>query len=65
MIPFPPLETFACQDGLHRFCEGNGMDEKRREVTCQCRCHAILEQFVDDLVEGINREGTYRARRVR
>jgi hypothetical protein len=36
---FPPIETFACQDGLHTFCDGKGMDEQRRSVTCQCPCH--------------------------
>lgn len=39
MIPFPMLETFACQDGFHVLCNGNGMDEGRRTVQCQCACH--------------------------
>ena len=36
---FPSLETFACQDGLHTFCDGSGVDEQRRKVECQCPCH--------------------------
>lgn len=39
MTPFPPIETFACQDGLHSFCDGSGMNEERRTVACQCACH--------------------------
>ena len=38
-VQFPSLETFACQDGLHTFCDGSGMDEQRRKVECQCPCH--------------------------
>ena len=38
-VQFPSLETFACQDGLHTFCDGSGMDEQRRAVQCRCSCH--------------------------
>ena len=38
-IQFPPLESFACQDGLHTFCDGTGTDGQRRKVACQCACH--------------------------
>lgn len=38
-VSYPALETFACQDGLHSFCNGSGMDEQRRTVRCQCSCH--------------------------
>lgn len=41
LFSFPRVETFACQDGLHTFCDGTGMDDKRRGVACQCPCHRV------------------------
>lgn len=38
-IEFPPLETFACQDRLHTFCDGSGVDDEGRTVKCNCACH--------------------------
>ena len=48
---FPPLRTFACEDALHAFCDGSGMDEQRRTVKCQCKCHERPPQAADRHVD--------------